>query len=52
VERLGQKVPPPRLPRLHVQRQEEQIENSSSSSSDLVGSMRNQKIRTLREIHE
>ena len=52
VEILGQKVPPPRLPRLQVQRQEEHIENSSSSSSDSIASVRNYRTRSLREIYE
>jgi hypothetical protein len=52
VESLGKQVPPPRLPRMHVQRQEEQNENISSSNSESVGSMRNYKTRSLRKIHE
>jgi hypothetical protein len=49
VEILQQEVTPPRLPRLEVKRQEEQTKNSSSSS-ELVASMRNQKTRSFREI--
>jgi len=56
VEATGQQASPPRLPRLQVQGQGEQTEHSSSSSindsNPTIANLRNQKIRSLREIYE
>jgi hypothetical protein len=57
LESIGQQAFPPRLPRLQVQGEGEQIEHSSSSSSSndsdpTIVNLRNEKTRSLREIYE